>query len=364
MYKYWSKKEVSLLKKYYPKLRVKDLVKFLPNRTKATIAAKASALNLPSAKLWQPEENDILQKHFPEAPLNELLKLLPKRSEGAILAQGEKSGLKRNVNKPRRAINESYFRKWSPNMAYLLGFILADGNITKGTYKGYSSALKFGVNSKDVDILKKAKQELSSEHKISFSQKAAYLTITSQRIVDDLKTLRISYRKSLREKVPSVPQRYAHHFIRGIVDGDGSISFDKRGYPKLSICGGKKIVTFIRDYFFFKFNIYSKIGQRTKQKNGNYYLFDISYKTNPAKTLIKHLYANAGLCLERKFKLAKQALNVHMKQRKNYTNKEGRAIKQFYLLLPKDEILSLLPNRSWSGIQQKSRALKIYKHKR
>jgi len=66
MYKYWSPKKVSLLEKFYPRRRVKDLAKMFPNRTKATIVAKALSLDLPSAKLWQLEENDILYKNFAE----------------------------------------------------------------------------------------------------------------------------------------------------------------------------------------------------------------------------------------------------------------------------------------------------------
>ena len=364
MYKYWSPKEISLLRKYYPKLRVKDLAKIFPDRTKATIVIKALGLGLPSAKLWQLKENNILRKHFAEVSIEELLKFLPKRSKLAILAQGERLDLKRNTNKPRRSLNEFYFKKWSPNMAYLLGFILADGCIIEGTYKGYSDALKFGVKIRDFDILEKIKKELASGHAISLmkANDAAHLTITNQKIVNDLKTLGISYRKSLREKVPHIPLKYICDFIRGVVDGDGSISLNKKGYPTLSVCGGKNIITFIRNYFLLKFNIYSKTGRRTKSKNGKYYLFSIAYRGNSAKTLIKHLYANANLCLERKFKLAKRSLETKIKPRKNYNNEEIQIIQQVYFLSPREKILSILPNRSWSSIQQRAHSLGIYKY--
>ena len=89
-----------------------------------------------------------------------LLFLLPKRSKTAIWAQGERLGLKQNRNYPRLAVNEDYFKKWSSEMAYILGFILADGCIIEGTHKGYSGALKFGVHPKDIDILEKIKKQL------------------------------------------------------------------------------------------------------------------------------------------------------------------------------------------------------------
>ena len=359
---YWSGQEIALLRQLYPKIRVRDLVKFFPKRNKRTVAVKAFNLRLKSAKIWQPKENKILRENFAEKPLEELLKILPKRSKLAILAQGERLGLKRNLHTPRKRVNESYFKKWSPNMAYLLGFILTDGCITKGTYKGYSDALKFGVQIKDIDILEKIKKELSSEHKISLMKKSAHLTITSQKIVDDLKILEIGYRKSLREKIANIPIKYVLDFIRGIVDGDGGISFDKNNYPSLYICGGKKTIAFVQNYFLSKFGVYSKIGRREKSKDGKNYLFSIGYHCNSAKILINYLYGKASLCLDRKFKLAKQCNNVIMKIRKDYAQEENLIIKKFYSSLRKDGIEKLLPGRSWSSIQQKAREFKIYKY--
>ena len=137
-----------------------------PRRTKATIVAKALSLNLPSAKLWQPEEDKVLKKHFEVYSNQDLEKLLPKRSWVAIMAQGERLGLSRKRDKPRLGVNENYFKKWSANMSYLLGFTIADGCIIQGTYKGYSDSLKFGVQLKDRSILEKIRSELRSEHKL------------------------------------------------------------------------------------------------------------------------------------------------------------------------------------------------------
>jgi len=311
---HWSKKEVSDLKKYYPVLRVKDLARMFPKRTKATIVAKAMSLELPSAKLWQPAEDRILKKYFCKLRIEELLKLLPKRSKTAIWAQGERLGLKQNRNHSRLAVNENYFKRWSSNMAYMLGFILADGCIIEGTYRGYSDSLKFGVQKRDVDILEKIKKELSSSHKISLCKNADHFSITNQVIVNDLKKLGITYRKSLKENIPNVPQKYVRDFIRGIVDGDGSISFDKRNYPTLSVCGGKKTITFIQNHFLSKLGIYSKIGKRKKIQ----FIFYIGYRANSAKDIINYLYNDSNLYLERKHNLYQKSLKIKIKKRKKH----------------------------------------------
>ncbi|MCP6726837.1 MAG: hypothetical protein KJI69_02235 [Patescibacteria group bacterium] len=361
-YQYWTDKEVRFLRNLYPQMRLKELARLFPKRNKGTIVVKAQDLGIPSAKLWQVKENSILRKNFINTSKEELLSLLPKRSWLAIMAQGERLQLKRNRQKPRMKVNEAYFQKWSSRMAYILGFILADGCIIKGTYNGYSDSLKFGVQKSDIDILEKIKKELDSEHKISLHKNAAYLSITSQKIVDDLKSLSISYRKSLREKIPELPPKFTKDFIRGIVDGDGSVAIDKKGYPKLSVYGGKRTILFLQNHFLIKLDMYSKIARLTKSKDGKHYLFSINYRTNPAKEIIQYLYEDADLYLDRKFQIAQQCLSIKIKRQKKYTPQEDQILTESYLVLTKDAVFSALLNRSWSSIEQRARTLGLYKH--
>ena len=360
----WSKQEIKLLSELYPTSWPKDLVGFFPKRNKATIIAKALELGLSSARPWKQQENALLRRVFAEAKQQDLITSFPSRSLAAILAKGERLGLKRERNHPRKGVNENYFEKWSANMAYLLGYILADGCIIEGTYKGYSGALKFGVQKRDIDILEKIRQELRSEHAISVVGNAAHLCITSQKIVNNLKKLGIAYRKSLREKVPDVPQQYLRDFIRGVIDGDGGISFTKKGYPTLQLCGGKRVTAFVRDHFLANLHVYSTIGKRTKSKSGNFYLFAIGYRGNSAKTITTYLYHDASLYLDRKFFLAKRCINLQINRRKDYTQEEKELIKHSYLTHLKSEMLALLTNRTWSSIQQQAHSLGLYKYKR
>jgi hypothetical protein len=316
----WGKKEVAQLKKLYPLFRVKYLVKYFPKRNKATIAAKALNLGLQSAKLWQTEDNKMLQLKFRASSKEELLRLFPKRTWSAIMAQGERLGIKRNRNHPKLAVNEDYFKKWSSNMAYILGYILTDGCIIRGSYKGYSDSLKFGVQLKDQDILKKIKRELGSAHSISITRNAAYLCIASQKIVDSLKHLSIDYKKSLKEKIPNVPNKYKKDFIRGMIDGDGGISINSRSYPTLRLYGGINTINFVRDYFWNNFKAYSNIGKRESKLASNIYLCYIAYRTNTAIKLIDFLYKDAKIFLDRKYKLAMQCGRIQIRTRNNFTS--------------------------------------------
>ncbi len=321
-YKKWTFEEVELLKSFYPTTRVKDLIEKFPNRNKATIVIKALSLSLSSAKLWQSKEDGILKRHFNDESVEKLLTLLPHRSWKAIIARGERLGLSRKRDKPRLRVNEEYFKSWSNNMAYVLGFILADGCIIKGTYKGYSDSLKFGVQLSDIDILEKIKKELKAEHKISLVKNAAHFCISSQILVNALKKLSIFYRKSLNEHLPNVPAQYVKDFIRGIVDGDGGMRIDKKGQPSVGVCGGEKVLLFIRGHFLEELGVYSKIGRRSYSRQYNNFLYEIRYKSTSALKILAYLYYSGCLSLNRKYKLANKCLEIKIKERKNFSGKK------------------------------------------
>ena len=339
------------------------IASYFPKRNKATIAAKAMALGLQSAKSWSDADNAILKRSFRFESKAKLLHLLPHRTWPAILAQGERLGAKRYRNRPRIEVNENYFKKWSPRMAFILGFILADGCIIKGTYKGYSDSLKFGVQLKDADIIEKIKKELESGHKISFVKNTAHFCVSSQQIVDDLKKLGIKYRKSLNEKIPNVPGKFKKDFIRGVIDGDGSIWYDSRNYPTLSLCGGKNTLTYVRDYFKKHFGANSTIGRRKFSKEAGNYLYQIAYRANTAKKLILHLYNNAEIFLDRKYNLAMKCEDIDMKERKNYSQNEKDSIRRHYNTGTPADFISILPTRKWENIQFQARKMKVYKRK-
>ncbi|MCA1053854.1 hypothetical protein LCM10_02555 [Rossellomorea aquimaris] len=116
-------------------------------------------------------------------------------------------------------VNEHYFKTWSNNMAYILGFFAADGCINRDL-----SSVSF--SQKDIEILKQIKIELNSNHPFVQNPKTGVyiLNIHSKVMKDDLiKIHGIKPNKSLNLKLPSIPKPFLSHFVRGYFDGDGSI---------------------------------------------------------------------------------------------------------------------------------------------
>ena len=135
-------------------------------------------------------------------------------------------------------VNSSFFEKWTPEMAYILGYIFADGSLEDASYL---RGKYLRITSKDEEILLKIKKILNSSHKLQlrkpikinfkkstyFSKVLYLLRIGDHKIFDDLINLGVTTRKSLTLKFPEIPTLFFPHFVRGYFDGDGSVFLTK-----------------------------------------------------------------------------------------------------------------------------------------
>ena len=122
-----------------------------------------------------------------------------------------------------REINQSFFKKWTSDMAYILGFIYADGNIVESKRGTHFIA----IYTADKPLLYGMRRSMQSAHKISerrsISGVVYRIQIGSKEICADLGKLGLTPRKSKRMTLPNIPDAYAGDFIRGYFDGDGNI---------------------------------------------------------------------------------------------------------------------------------------------
>lgn len=123
--------------------------------------------------------------------------------------------------------NENFFKQWTPEMAYVLGFFCADGNLTLG--KRGNKYIEF--TSTDKSLLKDIRVALGSNHTLTRRKRrnawkdAFRLQIGSKRMFVHLIELGLTPKKSLSLKLPNVPDVYLGAFLRGYFDGDGNVVF-------------------------------------------------------------------------------------------------------------------------------------------
>ena len=108
-------------------------------------------------------------------------------------------------------------------MAYILGFIYADGNLTKNKRGGHY----LSIYTADRELLIKMREILKSNHKISNRKSISgfnyCIQIGSKEIFADLVEIGARPNKTLRMKLPKIPNKYFADFLRGYFDGDGNV---------------------------------------------------------------------------------------------------------------------------------------------
>lgn len=198
-------------------------------------------------------------------------------------------------------INENFFRRWSPDMAYVLGLLITDGCISR------TGTVSLCMN--DREILEKVKKVMGSAHKIESSKHQEKLYIfyfARENMLKDLESLGVVPKKSHIVAFPNMPAEYLPDFLRGVFDGDGSVYFDKRSKnsPLRSAfySGSKDFIEKLEDNL-------TKLGlpkrKISQQKTLNGIFYGIRYGHKNSLNLFNILYKSIQqdtLYLERKYR--------------------------------------------------------------
>lgn len=126
----------------------------------------------------------------------------------------------------RHRVDQHFFDAWSHEMAYVLGFIAADGNVQRRS--DTNGSLEIGLSSRDHDLLVAIRNVMKIHRPLRRRTQRGFETSTlavgSIRIVDRLAELGIHPRKSSTLTWPDEePGEFACSFVLGYFDGDGSI---------------------------------------------------------------------------------------------------------------------------------------------
>lgn len=177
-------------------------------------------------------------------------------------------------------VNESFFKEWSCDMAYILGFWFADGSISYGK-SGYRFRITQHKDDKYIllEILRKME---ATDYGLSSKGNCFNIEINSEEIYRDIISLGGKERKSLDVGFPSIPKRYLPDFIRGYFDGDGCISRRGKSYSSNVVSGSLNFIDGLyrclnENLDGFK-GIVIEIPKMRKTINGKTVVFKKNYK--------------------------------------------------------------------------------------
>jgi hypothetical protein len=213
-------------------------------------------------------------------------------------------------------VNHKFFNTITEKSAYWLGFISADGNVAQNKPRisimlkktEYQHLIKF---KNDLDCQAPIYTGSRKDNRKNFKSKIYYfckIRFTSKKIKNDLASLGILPRKSKILTFPEILKNHplVNHYIRGLIDGDGSIDVINN-CGGIYLCGTYDIVNETKKIIDRDLNL-TGTKLRFNKSNGLYFFKYIRHKE--VCKIINYLYNSASTWLDRKKESADQILGL------------------------------------------------------
>ena len=189
-------------------------------------------------------------------------------------------------------VNNNYFSEQNNRMAYIMGFLAADGNVSKN-----GNRIQSQLSLKDKEHLEMIQSEIGGcevyEYESNGYKSCGWHCCSSQ-IKKDLAIYGIIPHKTGTLSIPKVlDKQYWKDFIRGYFDGDGTICKDGTGFRVTITSANKEILEDINSYF-------EENGIKPSNLYKDHNNICIRFRSQASIDIYNLLYYNDCLCLKRK----------------------------------------------------------------
>jgi DNA-binding transcriptional regulator WhiA len=253
---------------------------------------------------WTKKEINIIQKYYEvKGPACCYEKL--NKTHQSIWQKAQRLKLKapQYIKYP---VNQNYFDKSNYENTNILGFLCADGYF--GQTGPNSWILSIDLARKDKCVLQYIKSKISptrpindytkynKETKKYYKGSRLRISGLNQNFVQRVRKLGIFPRKTGKEFIPDIPEKYLNSWLLGLFDGDGCISKNgKYGYIFGIASGSQQFLLQLKEVFFK--NYHCHIYKKKESKNS--WQLQIT-KQASIREIAQKMYENASFCLERK----------------------------------------------------------------
>jgi hypothetical protein len=190
-------------------------------------------------------------------------------------------------------VKDDYFETWSHEMAYILGFISADGSINK-----QKSSLSIELQMRDKEVLEFIRDQICPTALIKTTKKNKQeyyrLRINSVKLIDSLKKYNVIPNKTFSISLDfNLPQQFLGDYLRGLFDGDGWVTC-RRNTIEFGLCSGSK-------QFMDDIHNIIKLGRiRTMNSNRKKPLHVLNAESHSAIAIRDIIYSSDKFGLKRK----------------------------------------------------------------
>lgn len=220
--------------------------------------------------------------------------------ENGVAIRSQREQLVMENVKRGQHFNTKYFKEYTKDSCYLLGFIGADGNVAKR-----DNRIKITLASVDREMLERIAVELKMEKRprdymVQGKYPSSELSFYNKEMKQDLIANSIVPNKTyIGISMKTIPDEFKINFIHGFFDGDGSVSMQRNGTVSVKMISHKReILEEIQDHLKSEYEIKSNLLFYEKK---NYHSLEIS--TTPALKFMDLLIEKRGeLFLMRKYK--------------------------------------------------------------
>jgi hypothetical protein len=205
-------------------------------------------------------------------------------------------------------IDEKYFEKIDcEEKAYFIGFIAADGYISKDGYK-----LTFGLQYGDVDILNKFCELTNCTNVVRYREvcdkrtkktyKQANLQVCSKNFVKSLSKYGLTNNKTKDFIIQNIPEKYIKDCVRGLFDGDGGLNNNH-----ISLITTKENIEFIKKWLYLNKILVTNYIREIKKENNVWCFYIYADKIK----FLDLIYKDSKIYLDRKYN---SYLNINRKK--------------------------------------------------
>lgn len=234
----------------------------------------------------------------------------------------------------RYTVNECFLDTIGGEQAWLLGLLAADGNVER-TRRTFTLAQSGEDGARVVGVVR---EMLNYTGPLRSSGRVTTLKVTSGTLVARLADFGVVPAKSLVYRFPEVlPAEQAQAFMRGYVEGDGSVGLYRMTHtvtPIVSYVGTPEFVSASRTFF----PVAGHYRPILRARN----LAELRFNGKDALTVADWLWADATLPSSRKQAIIARFLVEHQPLYVRYAERRQRAAEMLAEGVPVPEIASAL----------------------
>jgi len=197
--------------------------------------------------------------------------------------------------------------------SYMIGFFQTDGNLYQQKNTKYDKGkASIEISEKDIDILEKLSNIIPYYSSIrkrnrdiimkgkNYNFNSVNLTICNKEFRKFLNENGVPYGK--KSKIIKPPHNIIREdYIRGLIDGDGSLGFIKNGNPFVTfVSESDDVIGYLLDYI----SDITGNEKKTMNRNNRDGIYNVMIKNEDAMVFCDNIYYNNCLSLDRKYKIS------------------------------------------------------------